>query len=139
MVTYMTINAMPQKDTKPVNELVGQNVRLIAQMRGKSQVELALTLGVDATSMSRRINGRTDWSPDEMQKVASLLDVKVWRLFEPLPDLDSNQEPTHSEIAAQEQGELIDLGAARKRRTKAAASAQVHEHTAIVSAIAGRS
>jgi hypothetical protein len=99
-LTHMTIHAMPQGESKPTNERVGQNVRMIAALRGKSQLELAVTLGVDESSMSRRINGKTDWSPDEMEKAASLLGVKVWRLFASLPDLDSNQEPIGSRPVA---------------------------------------
>ncbi|MEP6477865.1 MAG: hypothetical protein ABJB03_00610 [Rhodoglobus sp.] len=53
--------------------------------------------------------------------------------------MDSNQEPTHSEFAAQEQGELIDLGAARKRRTKAAVTPEIRERNALVSMIGARS
>ena len=80
-------------DYRPVNQLVGMNVAVIAQIRGRTQRELAEACGVTQSSMSRRIAGSTDWSPDDMQKVADLLNVRVSRLFEKLPDLDSNQEP----------------------------------------------
>lgn len=121
----MTNNAMPQIDSKPVNVLVGHNVRNFASIRGKSQIELALALGVDASSMSRRIKGITDWAPDEMAKVASLLGVKIWRLFEPLPDMDSNHEPTHSESAPQI---AVLAEYAEHRRRKIASHNATHSH-----------
>jgi hypothetical protein len=84
---------LPERSSKPVNELVGTNVRWIAELRGVSQKELALLIGVTQGSMSRRMSGATDWAPDEMQKVADRLNVPIARLFSALPHLDSNQEP----------------------------------------------
>ncbi|MBS3177716.1 MULTISPECIES: helix-turn-helix domain-containing protein [unclassified Pseudoclavibacter] len=78
---------------KPVNKRVGMNVSIIMRMRRITQKQLAVALGVTQGSMSRRINGTTDWSPDDMEKAAHLLSVKVARLFEELPEMDSNHQP----------------------------------------------
>ena len=80
-------------EPRPINIRVGANVRIIMQLRGKSQADLAGLIHTTQSSMSRRIKGSTDWAPDEMQKVAQYLNVPVGRLFSELPDLDSNQEP----------------------------------------------
>ena len=99
-MAHMTNTASIQpRPIRPVNQRVGRNVRDIMFAREKNQVELALAIGVTESSMSRRIKGTTDWAPDEMEIVASLLNVKVSRLFEMLPDLDLNQEPTGSRLA----------------------------------------
>lgn len=76
-------------------------MKIIAGLRGVAQNELADLLGTTPSSMSRRINGGTDWSPDEIQTVATHLNVTVGRLFQKLPDLDSNQEPAGSQTALQ--------------------------------------
>ncbi|WP_420892892.1 helix-turn-helix domain-containing protein [Pseudoclavibacter helvolus] len=62
-------------------------------MRRITQKQMAAALGVTQGAMSRRINGTTDWSPDDMEKAAHLLNVKVARLFEELPEMDSNHQP----------------------------------------------
>ena len=90
MTNTATIAEMPQR---PVNQRVGANVRIIMGLRNKSQAELAALIHTTQSSMSRRIKGTTDWAPDELDAVAEFLSVPVGRLFQKLPDLDSNQEP----------------------------------------------
>ena len=104
----MSITSMPSaKPAKPVNSHIGRTIRDLMFEKNKTQVEMALTLGIDQGSMSRRIRGRTDWSPDELVIVARVLGITVAELFPAetrkgpaggaarpsLPDLDSNQEP----------------------------------------------
>ena len=79
-------------DERPVNQRVGFNVSTYMRLRGVSQKTLAKQLGVTQGSMSRRINGTTDWSPDDMQRAADYLGIEVSRLFERLPYLAGNEK-----------------------------------------------
>jgi transcriptional regulator with XRE-family HTH domain len=116
------IARLPERTPKPVNELVGMNVSIAAQRRGITQKDLAEAIGVTQTSMSRRISGTTDWSPDEMERVARILRVEVARLFVKLPDLDSNQEPIGLQTAAVVS--LTERRAQRDLRESARATAE---------------
>lgn len=88
----MMNNTNPQPfEGKPVNERIGRNVDLILRYQRKNQTELALSLGITESTMSRRINGSTDWAPDELVKVANHLKLKsVAVLFDDLlPEFDT--------------------------------------------------
>ena len=100
-------NVMRMPEPRPVNSRVGTNVSIIMMMRGKTQAQLGNILGVTQSSMSRRIAGHTDWSPDELEATAAFLNVAVGRLFEVLPGLDSNQEPIGFQSAINTHGKII--------------------------------
>lgn len=102
---------------KPVNQRIGRNVRDIMWLRGITVTELAHRIGVQQSSMSRRIRGTTDWTPDEIDAAARILDVSVARLWKKLPDLDSNQEP-----AGYKPGAVLSLAAARRAAGHAGAA-----------------
>ncbi|EPD32071.1 hypothetical protein HMPREF9306_01633 [Propionimicrobium lymphophilum ACS-093-V-SCH5] len=53
---------------------------------GFNQQQLAQKLGVSQASVSRKLNGRTEFSASELAVIANWLDVSVSDLFEPLPE-----------------------------------------------------
>jgi transcriptional regulator with XRE-family HTH domain len=77
------------KAKNAVNVRVGRNVRDIMFMRDVNQVRMALELGLTESQVSRRISGSVDWTPADIEKTAQVLDVRIERLFQELPELDS--------------------------------------------------
>lgn len=118
MTKTATISELPQR---PVNQLVGANVRFIMQLRDKTQVDLARLIHTTQSSMSRRIGGGTDWAPDELDAVAKYLNVQVGRFFEALPDLD----PQTKDYGSHSSARITQLDDYRH-------PSPVHEHDAII-------
>ena len=86
-------NVIQMPVANPVNQRVGMNVRIAMMMRNVTQAQLGSALGLTQSSTSRKLNGQTQWTPDELEAAAVLLRVTIDRLFVELPGLDSNQEP----------------------------------------------
>lgn len=75
----------PQGNQRPASMKIGRNVRDIMYVRDINQVQLALALGITESQISRRISGKVDWTPDDIETTAKVLKVGVERLFrEPL-------------------------------------------------------
>lgn len=70
----MTMTTTPQ--SAEINRRLGRRVRNL--MFGKiTQSELAQRIGTDQSGMSRRIHGKTDFSPYELVITAQMLDTTV--------------------------------------------------------------
>ena len=70
----MTMTTIPQ--STEVNRRLGRRVRNL--MFGKiTQSELAEKIGTDQSGMSRRIHGKTDFSPYELVVTARMLNTSV--------------------------------------------------------------
>ncbi|WP_081636666.1 helix-turn-helix domain-containing protein [Propionimicrobium lymphophilum] len=65
---------------------IGRRVRSQMTLCGFNQQQLAQKLGVSQASVSRKLNGRTEFSASELAVIANWLDVSVSDLFEPLPE-----------------------------------------------------
>lgn len=91
----------PQGD-RPVSKKIGRNVRDIMYVRDINQVQLALSLGITESQVSRRISGKVDWTPEDIEKTAAVLGVKVERLFrEPLAvDTEESSQITFRKLAS---------------------------------------
>lgn len=64
------------------SERVGANVRHALSNAGRTQRELAETLGLHQPGISRRLAGRTPFNVDELATVATFLGVDVATLVE---------------------------------------------------------
>lgn len=110
------IASIRPRELDPTNMRVGKNVRYIMEERGISQVELALTLGLTESQVSRRIGGKVDWTPADLERAADCLHVSISLLFGlQLPHLDSNQEP----IVSMPVASLAAFKAAKAAHTRA--------------------
>lgn len=77
-LTHMTILTTSAADA--MNQKIGRRVRNL--MFGKmTQSELADRIGTDQSGMSRRIHGKTEFSPFELKVTAESLGVSVDALF----------------------------------------------------------
>lgn len=85
---------MPQ--ATPANQRVGMNVRIAMLSRGVDQPALGRALGLSQPSISRKLNGQTQWTPDEIEATAALLRVPIERLFQELPDFGSDDNDSGS-------------------------------------------
>ena len=106
-----------------LNAIVADNIKALAARRGETQVSLGKKLGLSSAAMSQKYRGLRQWTINDVARVAVILDVAPWSLFEPVqyekgPNLkevgadlpvqytarDSNPEPTGSVFA-----EVVDL------------------------------
>lgn len=96
------------------NVLVGEQVRLWLRRRGRSQRDLAEALEIRGPSLSRKIQGVTGWTINDLVTTAAFLDLQIRDLLpdaaievekvrieekarnsagDQCPRLDSNQRP----------------------------------------------
>jgi transcriptional regulator with XRE-family HTH domain len=94
--TATNVTPLPKRD--PVNFKVARNVRDIMFQRDINQVQLALELGLTESQVSRRLGGKVDWTPGDLETTARVLRVPVGRLFDELPAVgpDRLELPTSS-------------------------------------------
>lgn len=59
------------------NKAAGQRVRRLREERGLTQTQLAASIGVDTSSLSRMESGRRKWTLDALSAAAAALDVNV--------------------------------------------------------------
>ena len=84
----------PEIKARDTNARVGRNVQYVMRERGVNQTQLARSLDLTDSQVSRRIAGKVDWTPEDLETAARVLQVDVGLLFTlKLPGLDSNQEP----------------------------------------------
>lgn len=76
-----------------INAAIGANVRAEIARHGRTQVGAGTVLHLPQGSISKRINGDTDWKVEELLILADWLGVTVDDFLVGLPRLDSNQEP----------------------------------------------
>lgn len=65
------------------DQIAGEKIHLLMRRRGIAQAELAPHLGIDQSSMSKKLYGKRTWTLDELLTVARVLDVPITDL---LPD-----------------------------------------------------
>ena len=84
------------------SSVVASNIRAEAARRGFSQRALGRALGITQGQITRRWKGVSAWQLDELDAVATLLNLSIHDLitpprgglgYEKLPRLDSNQQP----------------------------------------------
>lgn len=63
------------------DEIVGERVHVLMRRRGMAQLELADTLGINQSALSKKLYGRRSWSLDELLAVARELNVEVTELL----------------------------------------------------------
>ena len=64
------------------SEIVRRNIRAEAARRGWTQSQLAALVGIERASVSHRYVGRTDWSVDEIDTIATAMGIPMGRLLE---------------------------------------------------------
>lgn len=64
---------------------VASKIRAAAAEKRKSQGDLATILGTSRMAVSRRLNGHTSFTAEELSKLAEGLDVPVGQFFGEVP------------------------------------------------------
>ncbi len=64
-----------------VKKIVGDNVRGYRKKAGWTQVRLSVRAGINSEHLSRLENGSENMKVETLQKLASELDVELYRLF----------------------------------------------------------
>jgi len=67
--------------TRPLNELVAENIRIRLAIARMSQTELSRRLGHSSAWISYKQSGRQPWDVDELQRVCTIFDIPIERLF----------------------------------------------------------
>lgn len=65
------------------SESVAAEVRSIMARRGLKQWQLAVRLNWSPMMLSRRLRGQTAWSTDDLEQLASALEVPIHELASP--------------------------------------------------------
>lgn len=63
------------------NESIATNARMLVAAKQLRQSEIAESLGLSQSQVSRRLAGVTKFSADELQRFAQILDVPVSQLY----------------------------------------------------------
>lgn len=63
------------------NVALANRIRGIAAEKHRSHVSLASEIGISPMAMSRRLSGRTSFTPDELIRLADALDATVDEFF----------------------------------------------------------
>lgn len=66
-----------------VKDFVAAEIRAELGRQGRSQRDLARALGWTEVKVSRRLRGRVPWTVDDVELVASILDVPRSQLLDP--------------------------------------------------------
>lgn len=96
-----------QSDSASLDTLVGRRVHMMMWDRRISQTALGKLVGIDQSSLSKRLRGERNWTLDDLRAVATALGTTMGYLLgendegpgggaprpSSLPGLDSNQEP----------------------------------------------
>jgi len=69
--------AMHEKRTQEI----GRVVAVFLALGGTTQAEMARATGIAPATVSRRMNGQGQWTADELDAIASFLDVPITTLF----------------------------------------------------------
>ncbi|MGV8874823.1 MAG: helix-turn-helix domain-containing protein [Rhodococcus sp. (in: high G+C Gram-positive bacteria)] len=87
----MTITTATEPDAKKTgNAIIGERIHTLMWREGRTQAQLAILLGVDQGSVSKRLKGRTQWSAIEVQTAAAWLGVPVTDL---MPEIELAPRP----------------------------------------------
>ncbi len=66
---------------KTAAQRVAQEVRANMARRGRTQSDIATALGISQTAISRRLSGSVPWDVNELELVATALDVPIAELL----------------------------------------------------------
>lgn len=61
---------------------VGDNVAALVRRRALTQKDVAGEIGLNAVNFSRRITGKVSWQPNELAKLARVLNVSMDDFYE---------------------------------------------------------
>lgn len=111
-------------DTDRTRAVIASNLAAELKRQRWTGRSAASALGLSQPYVSRRLTGDTELSGSDLALFAGFLKVPVSRFFVELPDLDSNQEPSHSKPAP--------ASLAEHRAKKAARNTPPVTRTAIV-------
>ena len=88
----------PESDAPvSLDEIVGRNVHMLMWDRQITQVKLGNAVGIDQSSLAKKLRGKRGWSLDEVNAVAAELGTTIGALCTPW---DLNPEPTDYESDA---------------------------------------
>ena len=107
MLSDMSQMNTAQSAEPSLDALVGRKVHMMMWDRRISQTALGKMVGIDQSSLSKRLRGERNWTLDDLRGVASALGTTMSYLLgedenpqpggagggSALPGLDSNQEP----------------------------------------------
>lgn len=79
------MTASPVERTRPLREVVSEEIRALLARRRMNGVQLALRIGRSQSYVSRRLTGETAFDTDDLERIAEVLGVNVNSLFPP-PD-----------------------------------------------------
>lgn len=97
MVDGLTIWPMPNE---LLSDVVAGEVRSWLGRRGYKQKDLASALGIDPSAISERLNGKTDFTLDELPAVAEFLDIDLEELVRvPTSHRVVAWQPPHNPLA----------------------------------------
>ena len=77
---------MKRNHPDQTRDILARNVRLLRAERGLSQEALAFESGINRTYLSDVERGVRNVSIDNLSRLATALDVPVWRLLQPGAD-----------------------------------------------------
>lgn len=63
------------------DQITGEKIHILMRRRGMSQGDLAPHLGIDQSSMSKKLYGKRTWTLDELLTVARVFDVEITELL----------------------------------------------------------
>ena len=100
-----------QAEAASLDTLVGRRVHMMMWERRITQTALGREVGIDQSSLSKRLRGERNWTLDDLRAVATALGTSMGYLLgendegpgggaprpSSLPGLDSNQEPAGSQ------------------------------------------
>ena len=108
---------------KPLDIAAGRRVHLLMWDRRITQVELGRSVGMDQSSLGKRLRGERGWSLDQLATVAGALNTTIAYLVGEIDDpscapRDLNPEPIDTGL---ELAEIISIDAAPRYREKVTA------------------
>jgi len=74
-----------------IDELVGERVHQAMWRRRTQQIDLAPVVGIDQSTLSRKIRGKRPWSVAEVYRVAAALGVDPADLLPPEAEVNAAQ------------------------------------------------
>jgi transcriptional regulator with XRE-family HTH domain len=68
--------------SKNVDEIVGQNVRMLRKSKGFSQMKLAAAVGVSFQQLQKYESVKNSLRPERMLRIADAFDISILKLFD---------------------------------------------------------
>lgn len=106
--TQVSESARPSK--RQVDAEVGRRIHIMMWDRGLTQTAFGAELGVDQSTLGKKLRGKVGWSLGEIVAVSNLFDVSVSALFGEGPETGPdapNVRPTDYSVA--DSNEVVDM------------------------------